>query len=118
MMNLSEIVETVKKLVEVRIKIAVNKLADDFASIVTRVVVLILMVMTGVMVLLFGSIALAFFLAEKMASVYMGFLTVAASYLVLLLLLYLVRNSASLQTSLKSGLTKFIFLFKQKSTGR
>jgi len=114
MMNLSEIVETLKKLVEVRIKIAISKLADDLTTIITRVVVLILMVMTGVMVLLFGSIALAFFLAERMESVYLGFLTVGGVYLLVLFLLYLIRNTLSLQTTLKSGLTKFIFLFKQK----
>lgn len=115
-MNLSEIIETIKKLVEIRIKIAINKLADDLSTIVTRVVVLVLMLMVSLLVLLFLSVALAFFLGQQMNSVYLGFLTVGVGYVLILLILYLSRNSQSLQQMLKSRLTRFIFLFKHKGS--
>jgi hypothetical protein len=114
-MNLSEILDTVKKLVELRIKIAFNKIADDISTIVTRVVVLIMMVLTVMFVLLFGSISLAFYLGEILDSVYLGFLSVGGFYLLVLFILYLIRNTLTFQTSLKSSLTKFIFLLKPKS---
>ncbi len=113
-MNLSEILATVKKLIELRIKIAYNKLMDDISTIVTRVVVLILMVLAGMFVLLFGSISLAFYLGELLDSVYLGFLCVGGIYLLLLFILYLIRNTLTLQTSLRSSLSQFIFLFKNK----
>lgn len=114
MMNLSEILETVKKLVELRIKIAFNKITNDISTIVIRVVVLIMMVLASMFVLLFSSISLAFYFGELLDSVYLGFLSVGGIYLLLLLILYLIRNTLSFQTRLKGSLTKFIFLFKAK----
>jgi hypothetical protein len=113
-MNLSEIIETIKKLVEVRIKIAISKLTDDLSTILTRMAVLILMLIVGLLALLFASFSLAFYLGAQMESIYLGFLAVAAGYLCALLLLYMIRNTLSLQQTLKSGLTRFIFLFKRK----
>lgn len=114
MMNISEILNTVKKLVELRIKIAYSKIADDISTIVTRVVVLIMMVLAAMFVLLFGSISLAFYLGTLLDSVYLGFLSVGGIYLLFLFILYLIRNTMTFQTSLKINLTKFIFLFKSK----
>lgn len=114
MMNLSEILETVKKLIELRIKIAFNKISNDISTIVTRVVVLIMMVLAGMFVMLFGSISLAFYFGELLDSIYLGFLCVGGIYLFLLLILYLIRNTLSFQARLKSGLTKYIFLIKAK----
>ncbi|HSI76176.1 MAG TPA: phage holin family protein [Lunatimonas sp.] len=114
MMNISEILDTVKKLIELRIKIAINKITDDISTAVTRVVVLIMMVMAGVFVLLFASISLGFYLGTLFESVYLGFLSVGGIYLLLLLILFLIRNTLTFQTSLKTSLTKFIFLFKSK----
>jgi hypothetical protein len=114
MMNVSEILATVKKLIELRIKIAFKRLSDDISTIVTRIVALILMVLAGMFVLLFGSISLAFYLGELLDRVYLGFLSVGGIYLLLLLILYLVRNTLSFQTSLKGNLTRFIFLSKTK----
>lgn len=114
MMNLSEILETVKKLIELRIKIAFNKISNDISTIVMRVVVLIMMVLAGMFVMLFGSISLAFYFGELLDSIYLGFLCVGGIYLFLLLILYLIRNTLSFQARLKSGLTKYIFLFKAK----
>jgi len=114
MMNISEILNTVKKLVELRIKIAYSKITDDISTIVTRVVVLIMMVLAAMFVLLFVSISLAFYLGTLIDSVYLGFLSVGGIYLLLLFILYLIRNTMTFQTRLKSNLTKFIFLFKSK----
>lgn len=115
MMNISEILETVKKLIELRIKIAFNKITEDISTIVTRVVVLIMMVLASMFVLLFGSISLAFYVGVLLDSVYLGFLSVGGFYLLILLILYLIRNTMSFQSRLSSSLTKFIFLFKTKA---
>ena len=115
MMNISEILETVKKLIELRIKIAFNKITEDISTIVTRVVVLIMMVLASMFVLLFGSISLAFYLGDLLDSVYLGFLSVGGFYLLVLLILYLIRNTMSFQSRLSRSLTKFIFLFKTKA---
>lgn len=114
MMNISEILDTVKKLIELRIKIAFNKFTDDISTAITRVVVLILMVLAGMFVLLFGSISLAFYVGTLFESVYLGFLSVSGIYFLFLLLIYLIRNTFSFQNYLKKSLTKYVFLFTSK----
>lgn len=114
MLNFSEIIETIKKLVELRVKITIHKVADDISTVITRIAVLVLMGLAGIFVLFFASMALAFFLGHLMDNTYLGFLSVGGMYLVLLLILYSMRNTLSLQGSLKHSLTKFIFVFKRK----
>lgn len=112
-MNFSEIVETIKRLVEIRIKIAVTRITDDLSTIVTRIVMLVLMVLAGMFVLLFGSVALGYFLSVQLGATHLGFLSVAGIYFLIFIILYLVRNTLSLQTSLKTALMKFVFLAKR-----
>ncbi|WP_114747844.1 phage holin family protein [Pleomorphovibrio marinus] len=114
MLNLSELINTLKKLIEIRIKILLEEIKDDLSTIFTRVVVLVFMVLTSLFILLFGSIALAFYFAVLMESTHAGFLMVGGIYLFILLILFLIRNSFSLQSSLKRSLTSFLFIFKRK----
>ncbi len=114
MLNFSELINTIKKLVEIRFKILVEEVKDDISIIISRIVVLVLMLLALLFILLFGSIALAFYFALLMESTHMGFLMVGGIYVVLLLILYMIRNSMSLQTNLKRSLGSFLFLFKRR----
>ncbi|MFC4872260.1 phage holin family protein [Negadavirga shengliensis] len=114
MISISEVVTTIKKLIEIRFEILKNEIQDELGIIVARVVVLVSMVLASLFILLFCSISLAFYLGELYASPYLGFLMVAAIYLLILLILYIIRNSSVLQVNLKNSLASFVFLFKKR----
>ncbi len=114
MINFSELINTIKKLVEIRVKILIEEIKDDISTVFTRIVVLILMLITSLFILLFGSIALAFYFAALVESTHVGFLVVGGIYVFILLILFMIRNSLSLQTNLKRSLGNFLFIFKRK----
>lgn len=114
MLNFSELVNTIKKLIEIRFKILIEEVKDDISIIISRIVVLVLMLLASLFILLFGSIALAFYFAVLVESTHMGFLIVGGIYAFILLILYMIRNSMTLQTNLKRNLGSFLFIFKKK----
>jgi hypothetical protein len=114
MINFSELITTIKKLIEIRIKILIEEIKDDISTVITRLVVLILMLLTSLFILLFGSIALAFYFATLSESTHVGFLIVGGIYVFILLILFMIRNSLSLQSNLKRSLGSFLFIFKRK----
>lgn len=113
MLNFSELINTIKKLIEIRIKILIEEIKDDLSTIIVRVVVLVFMVLASLFLLLFGSIALAFYFAVLVESTHIGFLMVGGIYLFILLILFMIRNSFSLQSNLKRRLISFLFMFKR-----
>jgi len=110
MLNVSEIVQTIKKLIEVRLKIVRDEVQEQFSSILTRIFILIMMGIVSLLMLLFFSISMAFYISELTYSTYKGFLYVGLVYLVVLFLLYLIRDSISTRGgSLQENLKGFIF---------
>jgi len=109
MFNISEIIQTVKQLIDVRIKMVEDEISDRLSRILTRIFLLILLGMISLMIVLFLSLALAFYISEKTYSSSQGFLYVGVLYLLLFLGLVLVKDSASVGRSFKAFLKSFVF---------
>lgn len=109
MLNISEIIQTVKQLVEVRIQLIQDEISEQLSSVLTRIFLLLLMATFSVMILLFASFSLAFYLSELMYSTYKGFLYVALIYLLVFVLIYFLKDSKSLVDSFQKFLKNFIF---------
>ncbi|MEX2595019.1 MAG: phage holin family protein [Anditalea sp.] len=114
MSNIAEIVKTIKEIIEIRIQMIKGEIRERITSLVSRVVVLVLMGITALFMLVFASFSLAFYLSELSRSAFMGFLYVAGIYLLILIVLYFIRNSLKLQANLKSSFTKLIFYGKKR----
>lgn len=114
MSNISEILNTVKNLVDVRLEMIQEGIRKRITSMVTRIVILVVMGIVGLFLLLFASFSLAFYLSEISRSPFLGFLYVAGIYLLILIILYFVRNSLQLQANLQSSFTRFVFLGEKK----
>ncbi|MFO7823765.1 MAG: phage holin family protein [Cyclobacterium sp.] len=111
---MTEIITTLKKLIEVRFKILKSEILDEISSIATRVGIILLMVLSASFILLFGSISLAFYFSELYGSTSLGFLLLTGIYLLLFVLLYLLRNARFFQKGLKNSLSRYVFLFTNK----
>jgi|SRR5690606_34862568 hypothetical protein len=114
MSNISEIVNTIKKLIDVRLEMIKEEIRVRISSFIARIAILVLMGIFALFLLLFISLSLAFYLSEVTRSPFLGFLYVAGIYLVILVILYFVRNSLQLQASLRSSLSRFVFFGEQK----
>ncbi|MBC6367703.1 phage holin family protein [Algoriphagus sp. AK58] len=112
MLNLGEIVQTVKSIVETRIGIIKNEIQDEFVTILSRLILLVIIGSLVLLVFLFLSLSLAFFISQVTQSPYLGFLIVALMYVLIVLILYLTRDSHSVQESINSTLKDFIFRAK------
>ncbi len=77
---------------EARWNMAVLQTADKTADIVSSVVASLIVAVFGGMVLLFGSIALAWWIGESTGSVAAGFGYVALGYALLTVILISIRN--------------------------
>ncbi|EIM77148.1 hypothetical protein A3SI_07644 [Nitritalea halalkaliphila LW7] len=114
MFNIAEIVQTVKQLIEVRLQLLKNEVEDQVSSLIARIFILVTMGLAGLMVLLFMSLWLAFFIGEKLYSPSMGFLYVGLIYTLLFILLYIIRDSEGFIQSFKDFFRRFLFLFQKK----
>jgi hypothetical protein len=109
MFNVSEIIQTIKQLIEVRVTLVKEEINDRISAIFARIFLLVLMAMASLMVLLFASFSLAFYLSEKMYSTYKGFLYVSLIYVLVFLLFYFIRESRGVTNPTQKFLKKFIF---------
>ncbi len=107
-MKVSEIFQTIKQLIDVRIQLVLDRLKETFSAIINKLIVLLLMALAGLFVLLFGSISLAFYLSELTYSTYMGFLYVTLIYLVILIILFFIRNSIDVSSKIKGFFGAFV----------
>ena len=114
MLNLGEIVQTIKSIVETRIQLVKSEIQDEFVGILSRLILLMIMGVLTLLVFLFLSLSLAFFISQVTQSPYLGFLIVALMYLLVVLILYLTRDSHSIQDQINSSLKNFIFSAKRE----
>jgi uncharacterized membrane protein YqjE len=114
MLNISEIIQTIKQLIDVRVQLVKDEISEQFASVLSRIFLLLLMATFSVMVLLFASFSLAFYLSELMYSTYKGFLYVALLYLLVFVLLYFLKDAKSIVDSFQKFLKHFIFRGKRE----
>ncbi|WP_297336441.1 phage holin family protein [Algoriphagus sp.] len=109
MLNVSEIVQTVKSLIETRVNLVKSEIQDEIMGMVSRIILLMAMVILVLLVFLFLSLSLAFFLSSVTESPFMGFLLVSLLYLLMLLILYLSRYNQGIQQKVQNGIKSFIF---------
>jgi H+/Cl- antiporter ClcA len=114
MMNVSEIVHTIKQLIEVRIKLVKDEINEQISNVLTRILLLVLMGVVAIMILFFASFALAFYLSTLVQSTSQGFLYVALIYLLLLVLLYFLRDSMTMGKGFQSIINAFFFRPKKR----
>jgi uncharacterized membrane protein YqjE len=114
MLNISEIIQTIKQLIDVRVQLVKDEISEQFASVLSRIFLLLLMATFSVMVLLFASFSLAFYISELMYSTYKGFLYVALLYLLVFVLLYFLKDAKSIVDSFQKFLKHFIFRGKRE----
>ncbi len=114
MLKISEIVQTVKGIVETRIGLVKQEIQDEFVGILSRIILLTIMGSLLLLVFLFLSLSMAFFLSQITKSPYMGFLIVALIYLMIVLVMYLTRDSLQIQDRIESVLKNFILKIKKK----
>jgi polyferredoxin len=100
--------ERIKEYVQVRIRLAVlvstEKAAEVYASLVSNLLMAIFLVMA----FLFGSLALAFYLAERFKSTWCGFLCVAGIYLLIALFYLLLKKKMVEKPLMDQAVRKFL----------
>jgi len=114
MSNISDTIETLKKLLEVRFEMIRKEFKKRVTSIITRLAVLVLMGLTALFILVFASFSLGFYFSDLTQSPALGFLLVAGVYLLLFVILFFIRNSLKLQANLRNSFINFIFSGKEK----
>lgn len=114
MLNAAEIIKTVKKLIEVRIEMVKKDFEGQIAQVITKVALLSMMVILAVLILLFSSISLAFYFAEITYSNSLGFLYVGLIYLGFFIVLYIIKDSKTIQNYILEGLHKFFAYTKNQ----
>ncbi|TDQ17289.1 putative superfamily III holin-X [Algoriphagus boseongensis] len=119
MLKIGEIVQTLKGIVETRIGMVKQEIQEEFLTILSRMILLIIMGSMIFMSFIFISLSVAFFLSQVTKSPYLGFLIVALVYLMLVLILYVSRDSLRLQEKTGTALNNFIFrrIKKNKESG-
>lgn len=117
MLKIGEVIQTLKGLVETKVEMVKRDIQDEIFGILSRIIMLLLMGGSLLLFLLFMSLSLAFYLSQYFASPYMGFLLVGILYFVILLILFISRETETIQDKLQTTLRNFILkakLFKKE----
>lgn len=113
-LDAQEILNKVKEYVEVRKELAilgaVEKGSRLFANLLTDGLVLLF----GVLAILFGSLALGFYLSELIGNSYAGFLVVTGFYFFVAIIIYAVKEKYMEKHIINAVIKKF---FKDRKEG-
>jgi len=109
MLNFAEILQTIKSLIETKIELVKSDIQDQLVGMLSRLILLILIGSILLVAGLFLSLSLAFYISQVTQSPYFGFLVVALGYLVVVVFLYLTRDSQGFQQQVNTSLRQFIF---------
>ena len=112
MLKIAEIIQTVRGIIEARIGIVKQEIQEEFVGILSRLILLIMIGSMLLLVFLFLSLSLAFFLSQVTKSPYLGFLIVALIYFLVVLVMILSRDSLRFQQRIEIVLKDFIFKIK------
>ncbi|UZD21333.1 phage holin family protein [Algoriphagus halophytocola] len=112
MFKIGDLIQTLKGLVETKVDIVKQEVQEEFIKVLSRILVLILMGGCLLLVLLFMSLALAFYISQQLESPYLGFVIVGLIYFLLLCFLLITRENKSLQKKTSDTLSNFIFTVK------
>ena len=109
MLKIGEIVQTIKGIIETRIGLVKQEIQNEFVGILSRLILLVIIGSMLLLVFLFLSLSLAFFLSQVTKSPYLGFLIVALMYFLVVLVLFLSKDSLKIQEKIQTALKDFIF---------
>ena len=109
MLNFAEILQTIKSLIETKIELVKSDIQDQLVGMLSRLILLVLIGSILLVAGLFLSLSLAFYISQVTQSPYFGFLVVALGYLIVVIFLYLTRDSQGFQQQVNASLKNFIF---------
>lgn len=106
MLGINKIIDSLQNIVDVRVAMVKKDLEEKVTDILIQVVPLIFVLVAVSLLILFGSLTLGFYITKVTGSFVYGFGSIALAYLVLSLVLFLVKDSASLKKVLSKSLSK------------
>jgi hypothetical protein len=109
MLNFAEILQTIKSLIETKIELVKSDIQDQLVGMLSRLILLVLIGSILLVAGLFLSLSLAFYISQVTQSPYFGFLVVSLGYLIVVIFLYLTRDSQGFQQQVNTSLKNFIF---------
>ena len=116
MINVGEIIKTLRGIVETRVGLIKEEIQEEFLGFLSRLILLVVIGSLLLLVFLFLSLSLAFFLSQVTQSPYLGFLIVALIYFLVMLVLYLSRDSLRLRQRTEVSLKNFFSNIKNEKT--
>ena len=114
MLNVSEIIQTIKQLIDVRVQLVKDEINEQISTFLARLFLLIVMGTVSVLVLFFASFSFAFYLSDLMRSPFKGFMYVALIYVLVLVLLYFLKYSRTLVRGFQEVIKAFVFRAKKR----
>ena len=102
-----ETVEYAKQYVDQQKQLVKLEVAEKSAQMISSAVTGVVMAVVGLMVLLFASLALAFFLGDLFDSIALGFLVVTVIYAIIALVVNAAKRSLVTNPVLSAVITKF-----------
>ena len=115
MLKVGEIIQTVKGIVETKIDLVKSEIQDQFVGMMAKIILYALIAIMSFIVLIFLSLALAFYISQFTKLPYMGFLLVALIYLLIVIVLFLTRNSDLFNNKIPGSLRDSIFSSTDKN---
>lgn len=96
LLGLDKIIESLQKLLEVRIAMIREEIEQKIAEKLSKVLPILLIVASLTLLVLFASLTLSFYLTEVLNSYVYGFGIVALFYLLLTIIFFLLKDSKAL----------------------
>jgi hypothetical protein len=106
LLGLDKIIESLQKLLEVRIAMIREEIEEKVAEKLAKVLPMLLVVASVTLLVLFASLTLAFYLTELTDSYVYGFGIVTLFYLLLTIIFYLLKDSKALKNLFSNSINK------------
>lgn len=106
LLGVDKILESIQKLIEVRIALIRNEVEEKIAEKLAKVLPLMLVIFTFSILIMFASITLAFYLSGIFESLVIGFGIVTLFYLIVTIIFYLLKDNKNLKDKFKSEIEK------------
>lgn len=101
-MGINNIIDAIKRYINIEIDLVKLEARENFVEVLSSMIIFMLFMALGLMLLLFLSLAAAFYLNEVCGSSYLGFLIVTAFYLLLTIVLLLFKDQLVTSSIIKS----------------
>lgn len=90
--NLFFLFERFKERIRIKSDLLKLKLAESIANTITHLISRSVLIIISIILVCFGSIALAFYLGKTLHSIWLGFLCVSGVYLLIGIIMYLIKD--------------------------